>query len=160
MTSGVVIILGPAGQNLGSGMTGGLVYTLRGSLSGANYNREFVRCEAVDDKTQEWLVDEQEEVWLRRVLSEHVRLTGSPRAQRLLKADAQLPLVRLEPVHLPCSIAETWAPILSRLEQQEISDARRPGHSSAPIVDPMRDAVRTPVRPPAHDSHSIAKPAC
>src|SRR5208282_3243813 len=50
MTSGVVIILGPAGHNLGSGMTGGLVYALRSSLSGGNYNREFVRCEAVDDK--------------------------------------------------------------------------------------------------------------
>jgi glutamate synthase (ferredoxin) len=160
MTSGVVIILGPAGHNLGSGMTGGLVYALRSSLSGGNYNREFVRCEAVDDKTQDWLVDEQEEVWLRRVLSEHVRLTGSPRAQRVLKSDAQLPLVRLEPVHLPCSIAQTWAPILARLEQQEISDARRPSSSPASTVEPLLDTVGTPVRAQAHDSHSIAKPAC
>ena len=160
MTSGVVIILGPAGQNFGSGMTGGLVYTLRSSLSAGNYNREFVRCEAVDDKTEDWLVDEQEETWLRRVLAEHVRLTGSPRAQRLLKADAQLPLVRLEPVHLPCSIAQTWEPILGRLEQREISDARLPSPSSAPALDPLHDTLGKAVRAQAHDSHSIAKPAC
>jgi hypothetical protein len=78
----------------------------------------------------------------------------------VLKSDAQLPLVRLEPVHLPCSIAQTWAPILSRLEQQEISDARHPSSSPAPAVDPLLDSVRTPVRAQAHDSHSIAKPAC
>ena len=42
MTAGVVIILGPAGMNLGSGMTGGLTYILRDSLQDQNYNHEFV----------------------------------------------------------------------------------------------------------------------
>jgi hypothetical protein len=37
-----------------------------------------------------------------------------------------LPLVRLEPVHLPCSIADTWAPFLTRpviqQDDAEVSD--------------------------------------
>jgi glutamate synthase (ferredoxin) len=146
MTAGVVIILGHAGVNLCSGMTGGLVYTLRRALANGNYNREFVRCAAFEDEGAEsfaasaedgagisaWgdVDDDQEESWLRRVLREHVRLTGSPRARRLLNSEAPLPLVRLEPVHLPCSIAQTWEPILSRLEQQEIAGAGGSGRAS------------------------------
>ena len=163
MTAGVVIILGPAGHNLGSGMTGGLVYTLRNSLKDGNYNREFILSEAVDAKGEAWLLDDQEEVWLKRVLREHVRLTGSTRAQRLLAIDGPLPLVRLEPIHLPCSIAQTWAPILSRLEQQEITDARLPIPDADSV--PTTDAAATktvqltlPVGP--DDSRSIAKSAC
>ena len=34
MTAGVTVILGPAGMNLGAGMTGGLAYLLRDSLAG------------------------------------------------------------------------------------------------------------------------------
>jgi glutamate synthase (ferredoxin) len=139
MTAGIVIILGNVGVNLCSGMTGGLVYALQRSVAGGKYNREFVRCEEFegegavsftttssdDDATRmssAWadVDDEQEESWLRRALREHVRLTGSPRARRMLNADARLPLVRLEPVHLPCSIAQTWETILNRLEQQEM----------------------------------------
>jgi glutamate synthase (ferredoxin) len=144
MTAGVVVILGPAGVNMCSGMTGGLVYALRRSVAKGNYNREFVRCAAFGDPrtpsfnpsedgtgvSQAWEVDEdREESWLRRVLREHVRLTGSPRARRLLSSEALLPLVRLEPVHLPCSIAQTWEPILNRLEQQEIIGSGRGGVS-------------------------------
>ena len=137
MTAGVVIILGGTGVNLCSGMTGGLVYVLRRSVLEENYNREFVRCaafedhavlsfaESSDDATRmssAWIGvdDDQEESWLRHALREHARLTGSPRARRMLNSDARLPLVRLEPVHLPCSIAQTWEPILNRLEQQEM----------------------------------------
>jgi glutamate synthase (ferredoxin) len=135
MTAGVVIILGDAGVNLCSGMTGGLVYALRRSVANGNYNREFVRCAAFEPEdapsfagsieygagisASDDVDDDQEELWLRRVLREHVRLTGSPRARRMLNSDERLPLARLEPVHLPCSIAKTWEPILNRLEQQE-----------------------------------------
>ena len=160
MTAGVVLILGPAGQNLCSGMTGGLVYTLRNSLSARNYNREFVHCQALTANAEEWLLDEQEEVWLRRVLREHVRLTGSARTQRLLRMDGPLPLVRVEPVHLPCPIAQTWAPVLSRLEQQEITDARLPAVDSVPVSEPAPNALEVPVRVIADDSQSLAKPAC
>ncbi|HTU32817.1 MAG TPA: glutamate synthase large subunit [Candidatus Acidoferrum sp.] len=136
MTAGVVLILGDSGVNLCSGMTGGLVYAPDRSVAKRNYNPEFVRCPAFEEQnppsfatsTEDasgmpaWseVDDDQEDLWLRRVLREHVRLTGSPRARRLLNSTARLPLVRLEPVHLPCSIAKTWEPILNRLEQQEM----------------------------------------
>jgi len=109
MTAGIAVILGPAGMNLGSGMTGGLTYILRDALTGDNCNHEFVRCAEIGDG-----VGEQEEGWLRTLLQEHFRLTGSQRARRLLQSTHLLPLVRLEPVHLPCSIADTWAPFLTR----------------------------------------------
>jgi glutamate synthase domain-containing protein 2/glutamate synthase domain-containing protein 1/glutamate synthase domain-containing protein 3 len=109
MTAGIAVILGPAGMNLGSGMTGGLTYILRDALTGDNCNHEFVRCAEIGDGA-----GEQEEGWLRTLLQEHFRLTGSQRARRLLQSTHLLPLVRLEPVHLPCSIADTWAPFLTR----------------------------------------------
>ena len=95
MTSGIAVILGPAGVNMGSGMTGGLIYMLRKSVVEGNCNRESARCTAIEDHVKDQ-IDEQEEAWLRRVLAEHFRLTSSPRAKRLLKSD-QLPLVRIEP---------------------------------------------------------------
>jgi glutamate synthase (ferredoxin) len=147
MTAGVVIILGDAGVNLSSGMTGGLVYLVRRSVAKGNYNREFVRCAAFEPEEAPTFagssedtagmaawgeVDEdQEELWLRRVLREHLRLTGSPRARRMLNSEARLPLVRLEPVHLPSSIAKTWEPILNRLEQQEMIGWGAGGSSAA-----------------------------
>ncbi|HKB53118.1 MAG TPA: glutamate synthase-related protein [Ramlibacter sp.] len=146
MTAGVVIILGKTGVNLCSGMTGGLVYALRQRVAEGNYNREFVRCAALEgeaaasfaDSSEDatrmspaWVEvdDEQEESWLRRVLREHARLTGSPRARRLLNSEERLPLVRLEPVHLPCAVAQTWEPILDRLEQQEMIALGLPVHA-------------------------------
>ena len=123
MTAGIAIILGPAGMNLGSGMTGGLTYILRDALTGDNCNHEFVRCAEIGDG-----VGEQEEGWLRLLLQEHFRLTGSQRARRLLQSTHLLPLVRLEPVHLPCSIADTWAPFLTRpaiRDEAEVSEVVR-----------------------------------
>jgi hypothetical protein len=56
---------------------------------------------------------------------EHVRLTDSPKARRLLKSSSSsFMLVRLEPVNLACSVEQTWAPILSRwLKRDRISPA-------------------------------------
>src|SRR4029077_14384074 len=42
MTAGVVVILGPAGMNLGAGMTGGVAYIMRDSLPGPSYNQHSV----------------------------------------------------------------------------------------------------------------------
>ncbi|MFY9530715.1 MAG: glutamate synthase large subunit [Candidatus Acidiferrales bacterium] len=136
MTAGVVVILGPAGINLGSGMTGGLAYVLPGSLSDDGYNQEFVRPVTIAGQ-----IEEEEEAWLRRVLSEHVRFTNSPRARRLLKIRTPLPLVRLEPVHKPCSCAQTWSPVLARLEKHAIPvpPIPEPVHakSSQPTGEPV-----------------------
>jgi glutamate synthase (ferredoxin) len=111
MTAGVVVILGPAGANLGAGMTGGLAY-LQCNDDHANdvlMNRDSVRFSTLEI---------QEEQWLRRILRRHMRMTGSPRAADLLSCSS-LPLLRVEPVTPPCSIEETWASILARLAAEE-----------------------------------------
>ena len=105
MTAGVAIILGPAGINLGAGMTGGLAYLLRDSIGAHVHNDQSVRIVPLELR---------EELWLRRVLRRHERLTGSPQAAQLLRSDQPLPFSRIEPLSLPCSIAETWESILTR----------------------------------------------
>jgi hypothetical protein len=105
MTAGVAIILGPAGINLGAGMTGGLAYVLRDSIAEHVHNDQSVRMVPIELT---------EELCLRRVLRRHERLTGSPRAAELLRSDQTLPFSRVEPLSLPCSIAETWDAILTR----------------------------------------------
>ncbi len=107
MTAGVAIILGPAGINLGAGMTGGLAYLLRDSATGHVHNEQSVRMVPLELK---------EELWLRRVLRRHERLTGSPKVAQLLRSDQPLPFSRVEPLSLPCSIAETWDAILKRFK--------------------------------------------
>jgi len=123
MTAGVVAILGPAGPNLGAGMTGGLAYLLRAD-AGEYFNDHDMNRESVRFAT----LEPQEEQWLRRILRRHLQLTGSPRAAELLSASA-LPLLRVEPVTPPCSIEETWASILSRLTAEE---ARTYGRDKQP----------------------------
>ena len=112
MTAGVTVILGPAGANLGAGMTGGLAYLLRDSIGGHDYNQQSVRLEPIEVR---------EELWLRRVLRKHLRLTDSPRAAHLLNTDRPLSFLRVEPVQPPCTIAETWAAILGRLKRPKAS---------------------------------------
>ena len=79
MTAGVVVILGPAGVNMGAGMTGGLAYLLRADaddyFDDDAMNRDSVRFATLEP---------QEEQWLRRILRRHVQLTGSPRAAEML----------------------------------------------------------------------------
>ena len=112
MTAGVVIILGPTGINLASGMTGGLAYTLKDFLREGAYSREFVRC------ANRGRLELADDARLRQALEQHVRRTASPRAMRILELRGRLPFVRLEPVHLPCSLEETWSPILARWEKR------------------------------------------
>jgi len=112
MTAGVVAILGPAGMNLGAGMTGGVAYALRDSLAGHGYNSHSVRVQPLEVR---------EELWLRMLLRRHLRHTGSPRALQLLRSDASLPLLRVEPLRPPCSITETWNGALAQLRRQEIA---------------------------------------
>jgi glutamate synthase (NADPH) large chain len=103
-----VLVLGPIGVNFGSGMTGGLAYVLRAEAEGL-LNRDFV---ALHDTSVE------EEAWLRRMLENHLELTGSPRAGRLLSRET-LPFVRVQPIHLQGTIENTWRPVLARLPQSE-----------------------------------------
>jgi len=111
MTAGVVVILGPAGMNLGAGMTGGVAYVLRDSLHGHDYNAQSVHLRPLEVR---------EELWLRLVLRRHLRLTGSPRALQLLSSDAPLPLLRVEPVRPACSISDAWGATLTQIRASEI----------------------------------------
>jgi glutamate synthase (ferredoxin) len=113
MTAGVVVILGPAGANMGAGMTGGLAYLLRADADDP-FNDDAMNRDSVRFAT----LEPQEEQWLRRILRRHLQLTGSPRAADLLSCSA-LPLLRVEPLTPPCSIEETWASILARLATEE-----------------------------------------
>jgi glutamate synthase domain-containing protein 2/glutamate synthase domain-containing protein 3 len=109
MTGGVVLVLGPLGLNFGSGMTGGLAYVLRAEAEDV-LHREFV---ALAD------TEPDEQLWLRRVLEAHQQFTASPRAARLLSKRGALPLVRVQPVHFQGTIADTWKPVLDRLQQRD-----------------------------------------
>jgi glutamate synthase (ferredoxin) len=118
MTAGIVLILGPAGVNLGAGMTGGLGYLLCEDIDGSGLEDRSNRYQLNRDSVQYSTLAAQEEQWLRRILHRHVQLTGSPRAAELL-ASSSLPLLRVEPLQPPCSIEESWAAVLFSLAAQE-----------------------------------------
>ena len=85
MTGGLVVVLGPTGRNFAGGMSGGIAYVLdeTGDFS-HRCNLEMVDLEPV--------VDEEDRTLVRELLEEHVRFTGSLRAQRVLEAwDETLP---------------------------------------------------------------------
>ena len=135
MTAGVVAILGPAGDNLGAGMTGGLAYlssAMDEPIGGSYLNNHYLNRDSVRFAP----LEAQEEQWLRRILLRHLHLTGSPRAARLLACE-ELPLRRVEPVTPPCTIEESWAPILTRLAAQEARSYGRDG-----LVSPERSMVQ------------------
>jgi glutamate synthase (ferredoxin) len=127
MTAGVVVILGPAGGNLGAGMTGGVVYLLHADSARMNVHKSGIETVNViraepncinRDSVRVTTLERQEAQWLRRILHRHVQLTGSPRAAEVL-ACSTLPLVRVEPLSPPCSTEDSWIAILSRLAAQE-----------------------------------------
>ncbi|MCU1254237.1 MAG: glutamate synthase (ferredoxin) [Candidatus Angelobacter sp.] len=115
MTGGVVVILGPAGINLGSGMTGGLTYVLSDRVSINSCNADFVRLEPPSA---------EEEQAVRQLLIRHWMLTRSDRAALLLASGMRLPITRVQPLVLPCPVAETWKPILQRFERAALSGLR------------------------------------
>jgi glutamate synthase domain-containing protein 2/glutamate synthase domain-containing protein 3 len=126
MTAGIVVVLGPAGQNFGAGMTGGAAYMLRDTMVGHDYNQQSVRLVPIEVR---------EELWLRMVLRRHSKLTGSPRALKLLGSEAPLPFLRVEPVSPPCTIAETWQKTLAQLRGHEMGIDHQPLPSSKePLV--------------------------
>jgi glutamate synthase (ferredoxin) len=98
MTGGIVAVLGPLGLNFGSGMTGGLAYTLRSEIENV-LNLEFV---------QPFDLEVAEEHHLRQLLELHVAHTGSPKAFRLLLHKSPLPFVRIQPVHFQGSLEMLW----------------------------------------------------
>jgi glutamate synthase (NADPH/NADH) large chain len=77
MTGGRVVILGSTGVNFGAGMSGGIAYVYdETGLFDARCNLEMIDLELITESA-----DEQE---LREMLENHVRYTGSAKAQYIL----------------------------------------------------------------------------
>lgn len=81
-------------------------------VSQRHLNSDFVRVEPCSP---------MEDLALRQVLIRHSLLTGSPRATFFLNVGPRLPFVRIQPVQLPCTVEQTWAPILQRLHTPTLS---------------------------------------
>ncbi len=143
MTGGIVLVLGPTGINFGSGMTGGLAYVLAQHATQKSCNLDFV---TVAPCTSE------EDAALREVLIKHCLLTGSPHAAAMLNAGPLLPLVRVQPIHLPCPVAQTWAPIVERLQNPIAAmHAKAVGqHFDTTIVPRPQRVALTPEIDPDH----------
>jgi glutamate synthase (ferredoxin) len=121
MTGGVVVILGQVGINLGSGMTGGLTYLLTDYVSASSYNAEFVQlapCTTAEEQA------------VRQLVIRHWMLTRSDRAALLLASGLRLPITRMQPLVLPCSVTDTWKPTLQRFEHAALSSL----YSSGPLI--------------------------
>jgi glutamate synthase domain-containing protein 2/glutamate synthase domain-containing protein 1/glutamate synthase domain-containing protein 3 len=121
MTGGVVVILGPVGINLGSGMTGGLTYLLTDYVSAGSCNTEFVQlapCTVAEEQA------------VRQLVIRHWMLTRSDRAALLLASGLRLPITRMQPLVLPCSVTDTWRPTLQRFEHAALSSL----YSSGPLI--------------------------
>jgi glutamate synthase (ferredoxin) len=76
MTGGRVVVLGRTGRNFAAGMSGGIAYVL--DLAGGfekRCNGGMVDLEQIGD---------EDETWLRRLVSRHIALTGSSHASHLL----------------------------------------------------------------------------
>jgi glutamate synthase (ferredoxin) len=116
MTGGVVVILGPTGINLGSGMTGGLTYLLTDHVSVNSCNGEFVRLQPCTA---------EEERGVRQLLIRHWMLTRSKKAALLLESGLPLSITRMQPLVLPCPVGDTWKPILQWFERVALSALHR-----------------------------------
>ena len=78
MTGGCAVVLGPVGKNFAAGMSGGVAYVLdEENHLYRNLNRQLVRMEAVEAKT-----DREE---LKSLIEEHVRRTGSRKGREILE---------------------------------------------------------------------------
>ncbi|HPQ14146.1 MAG TPA: glutamate synthase large subunit [Bryobacteraceae bacterium] len=78
MTKGLVVVLGPTGRNFAAGMTGGIAYVLdeTGEFSSVRCNRASVDLDPLEDPADTGL--------LKNLISRHLELTGSPRAEWIL----------------------------------------------------------------------------
>jgi len=83
MTGGLVVILGSTGRNFAAGMSGGLAYIYDDQNQFADQcNLEMVTLERLNEH-------EEEISSLRSLLEEHVKRTGSKKAERLLASWSQ-----------------------------------------------------------------------
>ena len=101
MTSGKVVVLGPTGRNFAAGMSGGEAFVLdEGGVFPDLCNTEMVALEQVETK--------EDIEALRRILSDHLRYTGSANAERVLANwDEMLPkFIKIMPLDYKRALTE------------------------------------------------------
>jgi glutamate synthase domain-containing protein 3 len=93
MTGGTVVVLGPTGRNFAAGMSGGIAYVLdEDGTFGSKCNTSMVTLEPLlAEKEQEaklgrelWHLGQADEVVARRMIEQHLRLTGSTQGRKIL----------------------------------------------------------------------------
>ena len=109
MTGGVVVVLGPTGNNFAAGMSGGVAYVYDESeLFDTRCNLDMVDVETV------WTAEDEKQ--LRVMIENHFRFTGSTRAKTILDNwESRLPLfVKVMPVD--------YRKVLERMHLEEYRD--------------------------------------
>jgi glutamate synthase (NADPH/NADH) large chain len=93
MTGGTITVLGATGRNFAAGMSGGIAYVYDEDGSFASYcNTSMVKLEPLLSEAEQdakvsrdiWHMGEADETVLRQFIENHLRLTGSTRAQQIL----------------------------------------------------------------------------
>ena len=119
MTGGVVVVLGRAGRNFAAGMSGGTAFVLdEGGSFERNCNRDMVQLGPV--------LDASDRDVLRRLVDQHARYTGSPRARHLLARweQALRQFVLVMPVEYRDALARTRQAGARRADAGESETAR------------------------------------
>ena len=75
MTGGKVVILGSIGRNFGAGMSGGVAYIYKKSLSDKNFNMNMIEIESLDD---------HDNIEILNMIKNHYSYTNSEIAEKLL----------------------------------------------------------------------------
>jgi glutamate synthase (NADPH/NADH) large chain len=120
MTGGTIVALGKTGRNFAAGMSGGIAYVLDEDGEFSKYcNLSMVDLEPVlSDQEQSarisrdlWHMAETDEVILKRLIENHVRYTGSTRAQAILEqwANFRLRFVKVFPKEYRRALTELAA---------------------------------------------------
>ena len=120
MTGGTVVVLGTTGRNFAAGMSGGIAYVFdeEGDFV-KRCNTAMVDLEPVLGESEQqakvprdvWHLGDADEVALKRLIEAHARLTGSQRAQAMLKAwaDYRPRFVKVFPKEYRRALAELAA---------------------------------------------------
>ncbi len=120
MTGGTVVVLGTTGRNFAAGMSGGIAYVFdeEGDFV-KRCNTAMVDLEPVLGESEQqakvprdvWHLGDADEVALKRLIEAHARITGSQRAQAMLKAwaDYRPRFVKVFPKEYRRALAELAA---------------------------------------------------
>ena len=110
MTGGVAVILGKVGRNFGAGMSGGIAYVLdEENTFKDNCNGEDLNIDPI--------TIEEDQLQLKQLIENHLKETGSPLANRILK-DWNTYLPKFKKV-----LPEEYRQALVRLEKEQLQIA-------------------------------------